>query len=116
VLCDRYLDSSLAYQGGASGVGEDAVLSLHTVGSDSLMPDRTLLLDLPPATGAERESARDGGHKDRFSERDATYRESVAEAFRALAINEPHRFRVIDAGGTPEEVTARLLAALEDLM
>jgi dTMP kinase len=116
VLCDRYIDSSLAYQGGASGVGENAIQSLHIVGSDGLMPDRTLLLELPLSIGAERETARDGDQKDRFGERDATYRESVADAFRALAINEPHRFRVIDASGTPEEVTARLLAALEDLM
>jgi dTMP kinase len=116
VLCDRYIDSSLAYQGGASGVGENAIQSLHIVGSGGLMPDRTLLLELPLSIGAERETARDGDQKDRFGERDALYRESVADAFRALAINEPHRFRVIDASGTPEEVTTRLVAALEDLM
>lgn len=116
VLCDRFLDSSIAYQGGGSGLGEDAIRNLHAVGSGEFMPDRTLLLDLPVAVGCEREHARDGADKDRFGERDAAYRESVADAFRSLAINEPERFRVIDASGSPEEVTARLLAALDDYL
>jgi dTMP kinase len=116
VLCDRFLDSSLAYQGGASGLGEDAVRSLHIVGCDALLPDRTLLLNLPAEIAAARETARDAEGKDRFGERDAAYREAVAEAFRMIAINEPERIHVIDASGSPEEVTARLLADLEDLL
>lgn len=116
VLCDRFLDSSLAYQGGGSGLGEDAIHALHQVGSNAFLPDRTLLLDLPRDTAEERETARDGDNKDRFGERDADFRESVAYAFRVLAMNEPERFRVIDAGGLPEQVTDRLVAALEDLL
>jgi dTMP kinase len=116
VLCDRYLDSSIAYQGGASGLGEEAIRSLHIVGCGGFMPNRTLLLELPAAIATQRETERDGGNKDRFGERDAVYRQSVADAFRILAINEPERFRVIDASGSPEDVTTRLTAALEDLL
>lgn len=116
VLCDRFIDSSLAYQGAASGLGVDAIRALHLVASDDFLPDRTLLLDLPGEIAAERQEARDGAHKDRFGERDATFHESVADAFRSLAVNEPQRFRVIDAGGSPEAVTDRLIAALEDLL
>jgi dTMP kinase len=116
VICDRFLDSSIAYQGGASGLGEDAIRSLHVVGCGGFQPDRTLLLELPAELAAQRESTRDGGRRDRFGERDALFRDSVAEAFRDIAINEPERVRVIDASGAPEEVTARLVAALDDLL
>ena len=116
VLCDRFLDSSLAYQGGASGLGEDAIRTLHLVGCGGVLPERTLLLDLPDEVAEERETARDGANRDRFGERDTLYRRSVAETFRNLAINEPERIRVVDASGTPEIVTERLLAALADLL
>ena len=116
VVCDRFLDSSLAYQGGASGLGDDAIRALHDVGSGGLLPDRTLLLDLPMFTAATRELERDGGNRDRFGERDAPFHKAVVESFRRLAAGEPDRFRVVDAKGSPEEVTARLLAALDDLL
>lgn len=116
VLCDRFLDSSMAYQGGGSGLGEDAIRTLHLVGCGGFLPDRTLLLDLPDEVAAEREAARDGGNRDRFGERDTIYRQSVAETFRELAINEPERIHVIDASGPAEAVTERLLAALHDLL
>ena len=116
VVCDRFLDSSLAYQGGADGLGEKAIRALHAIGSGGLLPDRTLLLDLPPSTAATREATRDGDVRDRFGARDATYRNAVAETFRRLAAGEPERFRSIDARGSEEDVTARLLAALDDLL
>jgi dTMP kinase len=116
VVCDRFLDSSLAYQGGADGLGDEAIRALHAIGSAGLLPDRTLLLDLPGATAESRESARDGEKKDRFGERDAGYRSAVAETFRRLAAEQPERFRCVDARGSEEDVTARLLAALGDLL
>ena len=116
VLCDRFIDSSLAYQGGADGLGDDAILLLHSVGSEALMPDRTLLLCLPPKEAAARASHRDRAGSDRFGARDADYHERVAAAFESLAVNEPERFRRIDALGTADKVTARLIAALEDLL
>jgi len=115
VVCDRFLDSSLAYQGGADGIGAEAIRSLHRIGSDGLLPDRTLLLVVPEALALAREAARDGGAADRFGARDRAFHRAVDQAFRALAADEPARFRTVDGEGDPAAVTARLLAALDDL-
>ena len=116
VLCDRFIDSSIAYQGLAGGLGTATVRKLHEIGSQGLYPDRTLLLELPGEAGTERARARDSGAGDRIGSRDASYHEGVAAAFSGLADVEKHRIRRIDASGDPEEVTPRLLAALEDLL
>jgi len=116
VLCDRFLDSSLAYQGGAGGVGEEAVRVLHAVGSGGLLPDRTLLLQVDPEAAAQRTSKRDSDGADRIGARDSAYHAQVAASFAALAEAESERFRTVDANGSAEEVTSRLLAALEDLL
>ena len=116
VLCDRFLDSSLAYQGLVGGVGADAVRRLHEIGSGGFLPDRTLLLRLETADAAARTEVRDIAGADRFGARDPAYHARVAAAFDALAEAEPERFRTVDAAGAPEQVTARLLAALEDLL
>lgn len=116
VLCDRFLDSSLAYQGGADGLGPDAIRSLHRVGSGGVLPDRTFVLDLELVTAVSREHARDGAALDRFGRRGLDYHAGVARAFRGLAEAEPERVRLIDASGEPAVVTARLVEALEDLM
>lgn len=116
VLCDRFLDSSLAYQGGAGGIGMAAIRQLHEIGSHGLLPDRTLLLDLPADDAKSREQARDEGGGDRFGRKGRDYHEGVAAAFRDLARSEPARYRIVDASGTPEGVTERLVAALSDLI
>jgi dTMP kinase len=116
VLCDRFLDSSIAYQGGAGGLGFDAIRRLHDVGSHGFMPDRTLLLQLSEAEGADRARSRDSGGADLIGGRDANYHRAVADAFARLAAEEPDRYRVIDASGAAEEVTERLLAELEDML
>lgn len=116
VLCDRFVDSSIAYQGGAGGLGFDAVRRLHAIGSHDFLPDRTLLLQLGEAEAHGRAHSRDEGAADLIGGRGADYHRQVATAFAALAAADPGRFRTIDAGGGPEEVTARLLAALEDLL
>jgi dTMP kinase len=116
VISDRFLDSSLAYQGGAGGLGLDAVRALHDVGSGGFLPHRTLLLQLSPEEAAERANRRDTGGADRIGARNASYHAAVAAAFAALAKAEPERFRTVDASESPEEVTPRLLAALEDLL
>ena len=116
VLSDRFLDSSIAYQGGAGGLGPVVIRQLHEVGSGGFLPDRTLLLELPGADAAERALERDGGGGDRIGSRDADYHASVAAAFRQIADDEPARFRIVDASGVPEEVTDRILAAIEDLL
>ncbi|SNS04718.1 thymidylate kinase [Sphingomonas laterariae] len=115
VLSDRFLDSSLAYQGGADGIGEAVIRQLHQVGSNGFLPDRTLLLALPEAEAAGRAAARDRGAADRFGARDAAYHARVAAAFAQLAAGDPARFRIVDSSGSAEDVTARLLAAIDDL-
>ena len=116
VISDRFVDSSIAYQGGAGGLGFEAIRALHRTGSGGFLPDRTLLLDLPEAEAERRAAGRDVEGPDLIGGRDADYHRGVAEAFRTLAAAEPERYRVIDAAGTADAVTARLLAALEDLL
>jgi dTMP kinase len=116
VICDRFLDSSRAYQGGADGIADADLLGLHQIGSEGLLPDRTLLLALPGGRGSERALLRDQGESDRFGARHADYHARVAEAFQQLASQEPHRFRVIDASGSPDDVTKRLIGAIVDLL
>jgi dTMP kinase len=115
VMCDRFLDSSLAYQGGPDGIDREALLALHRVGSDGLLPDRTLLLTLPEDEAMARARRRDRDGGDRFGARDAAYHGGVAAAFRALAADMPDRVRIVDALGEPDAVTARLLVALDGL-
>jgi len=116
VICDRFLDSSRAYQGGADGIADADLLGLHQIGSEGLLPDRTLLLALPDEKGSERALLRDQGETDRFGARNADYHAHVTEAFQRLATQEPGRFRVIDASGSPEDVTERLVGAIVDLL
>lgn len=116
VLCDRFLDSSLAYQGRAGGVGSEAVRALHAIGSGGLMPDRTLLLRLPPEEAAVRAAVRDGGAGDRIGARNAVYHDAVRAAFDRLAQTAPDRFRIIDASGPLDAVTGRLWAAVADFL
>ena len=115
VLTDRFLDSSLAYQGGAEGVSVEQLLALHAVGSGGLLPDRTLLLTLPADEAMRRAEARDRGGADRIGGRDTAFHARVAAAFASLANGEAYRFRSVDALGDADAVTERLLAALEGL-
>lgn len=116
VICDRFLDSSRAYQGVAGEMTDADIMQLHRIGSGGLLPDRTLLLAMADAEGAERARARDGGMADRIGGRDAAFHARVAAAFAHFAAQEPERVHCIDASGAAEEVTQRLLAALADLL
>jgi dTMP kinase len=116
VLSDRFLDSSLAYQGAAAGVGMETVRMLHDIGSLGFLPDRTLLLELPTETVAERLRVRDAEGSDRIGGRGREFHQRVERAFARLAEEEPERFRRVDASGAPTAVTARLFAAVEDLL
>jgi dTMP kinase len=115
VLSDRFLDSSLAYQGGALGLGLEAVRALHRFGSGDYLPDRTLLLELPESAAVERLVHR-GLAADRIEARGTAFHDAVAHAFRRLAEAEPGRVRRIDASGSPDDVTARILSTVEDLL
>ena len=115
VLLDRFVDSSLAYQGAARGLGVDRVRELNHFATGGLVPDRTLLLALDPAAGRARLAGR-GEEPDRLEAEDAAFFARVAAAYDDLAREEPERIRVIDAGGAEPEVLAAALAALEDLL
>ncbi|KPP85436.1 dTMP kinase [Erythrobacter sp. HL-111] len=116
VVCDRFVDSSRAYQGGAGGLGDAAILALHDFGSGGLRPDLTVLLDVAEAQVARRLAARDGAQSDAIGGRSANYHRAVAASFRRMAAADPAGIAVIDGAGEPEEVQARVLAALAPIM
>ena len=115
VICDRFVDSSRAYQGGAGGLGDDAITALHAFGSDGMRPDRVILLEGDEAALSARLAAR-GGAADAIEGRPAEYHRAVAQAFRTLAEADSQAFARIDAIGAPEDVHARILSALGDLL
>jgi dTMP kinase len=116
VISDRFIDSSRAYQGVAGGIDDAAVLALHGFGSRGLLPDRTLVLEVPPEIGAERAAARDGAAADRFAARERAFHDDVAAAFRRFAAAEPDRVRLIDAGGDVDTVAESVIEAVADLL
>ncbi|HJP97062.1 MAG TPA: dTMP kinase [Rhodanobacteraceae bacterium] len=112
VLCDRFTDASYAYQGGGRGVEVSRIAELERVVTDGLVPDLTLLLDLPVAHGRSRASQR--GAADRIeSERDDFF-ERVRSAYLERAQAEPGRFRIVDASQKPEQVLQSAVAAIEE--
>jgi dTMP kinase len=108
VLCDRYLDSSLAYQGGARGLGRGPVEQVNRFATSGLLPDLVVLLDLDPADGLRRRS-RD---PDRIEAQDLDFHRRVGDAFRDLAAADPERFCVVDAAAPVPEVATRVRAAV----
>lgn len=116
VLCDRFIDSSRAYQGGAGGLDDDDVMTLHRIGSKALLPDRTLVLMLPDNEAEVRAAVRDAGNVDRFGAKNSAYHKRVARGFAFFAETEPQRIHMVDASGGTEAVTARLMATIEDLL
>jgi dTMP kinase len=100
VLCDRYVDSSLAYQGIARGLGVDAVLELNLAAVQGVMPDRTFLLLVDPARAARRT----GRNRDRIEREDDAFRARVDAAYRELAERFPERIVPVDGNGSAEEV------------
>jgi len=114
VLLDRFVDSSLAYQGAGRGLGVEAVRAINDFATGGLAPDRTLLLRVDAATRARRQSVR-GEAPDRLEREDGTFFDAIAGAYDALAAAEPGRFRVLDAGASPPALLDAALAAVGDL-
>jgi dTMP kinase len=108
VVADRYLDSSLAYQGVARGLGIDQVLAVNVAATGGLCPDRTLLLRLPEGDAAAR---REGG-PDRIEAEHDAFHAAVADGFDQAAARFPERVRIVDAAGTREQVAARVREAV----
>lgn len=112
VVCDRYVDSSLAYQGTARGVGLEAVKNLNEWAMQDLYPDVTFLLDMP----AEEGLARLEGQPDRLEAEPGPFHQKVRDSFLTLAKLYPGRFVVVDATQTRREVHAKIMAELERLL
>lgn len=115
VVLDRFVDSSLAYQGAARGLGVEEVRSLNAFATGGLEPDRTLLLEVGLATGRARQSGR-GVAPDRLELEAEPFFAAVAEGYAALAKAEPGRIRRLDASCAPGEVLAAALEAVADLL
>jgi dTMP kinase len=115
VLLDRFVDSSLAYQGAGRELGVDAIAAINAFGTGGLAPDRTLLLRIDPAVGRAR-SARRGAPPDRLEQQPDAFFARIATAYDALAGADGERIRVIDADQPQSDVLADALAAIEDLL
>jgi dTMP kinase len=114
VLLDRFVDSSLAYQGAARGLGIEPIARLNAFATSGLVPDRTLLLRIDPITARSRQQSRMVA-PDRLEQEDQVFFETIAAAYDELAAGDPQRIRVLDADDTPEHVLALAVAALADL-
>jgi dTMP kinase len=115
VLLDRFVDSSLAYQGAGRGLGIEAVRELNLFATGDLSPDRTLLLDLDGESARRRADSR-GEAPDRLELEGQEFFDRIGRAYLALAAAEPERIRVLDASLPPAEVLAQALEALDDLL
>jgi len=115
VVLDRFVDSSLAYQGEGRGLGVDEIRAINEFGTGGLTPDRTLLLDIDPATGQLRLDDR-GGELDRLEREGREFFARIGDAYRRLAEREPERFRVIDARAGVDKVAADVVEAVADLI
>ena len=115
ILLDRFVDSSLAYQGAGRALGIEAVRAINAFATGGLTPDRTLLLQVDPATGRARQADR-GEAPDRLEQEDGAFFSAIADAYASLAAAEPQRVRAIDASAPPAAVLAAALDALADLL
>jgi dTMP kinase len=111
VVQDRYLDSSVAYQGAGRVLDPEEVRGLSTWATEGLLPDLTVLLDLEPAVARQRRGGR--AAEDRLESEQDDFHERVRSAFLALAAAAPERFVVVDAALPEQEVAARIRAAVE---
>jgi len=106
VLCDRFYDSTTAYQGGARGIDGEMIDSLNAFASGKCQPDLTILLDLPPEVGFERAGRRQEtkGEYDRFEQENLDFHRQVRKSFLELAVRHPERIKVVDADRSREEI------------
>lgn len=114
VLCDRFADSTRAYQGKVGQVDTRLLDGLERVTIGDLKPDLTIILDLPVETGITRAAARRGADTpDRFESEQVDFHQKLRDAYREIALNEPQRCMLIDAAGTPEEVAEKVWGAVQ---
>ncbi len=115
VLLDRFVDSSLAYQGAGRELGVERVRAINLLATAGVEPDRTLLLRISPGTGRARQGTR-ALAPDRLEQENEAFFARVATAYEELARAEPQRFRALDAERAPEEVLGQALRAIADLL
>ena len=115
VLLDRFVDSSLAYQGAGRELGIEQVRQINLFATAGLSPDRTLLLRVAPATGRARQDGR-GEEPDRLEREGERFFEAIARAYEEFAREEPARIRTIDAEQPPKRVLEQALSEIEDLL
>ena len=116
VLCDRYLDSSLAYQGGARNLGIDAVLNINLFATEGTYPDLTLLFDIEPKLGLERIAANKGREVNRLDLEKISFHEGVRNTFHELAKRYPDRYVIVDASKSVDEVVENAYKAIKERM
>lgn len=116
VVCDRYIDSTRAYQGGEGRLPDEEIMAIHRLGTGGFMPDLTLLLEVDPATVAARLALRDAAGSDRIGGRDAEYHAKVARRFAAIADAEPGRVARIAGNGDAHAVHAAVMQAVRTRM
>jgi dTMP kinase len=114
VICDRFSDSSVAYQGYGRGLGPDDVRLANRIATQGLVPDLTVLLDVPVEVGLGRKAGESA--PDRIGQEGAEFHERVRQGYLAMAAEEPERFLVMDATLAPEEITERIWRRLEPLL
>jgi len=119
VVCDRFSDSTLAYQGYGGGVAQEELRALKLIAIGDIVPDRTVLVDLPIAAGLKRRETGSTADLTRFetdvAEHGTTFHERVRDGYRRLAAGEPERWRVIDGSSSPEAVAEAVWSAVADL-
>ena len=117
VVCDRFADSTIAYQGHGEGLDREQLRDVERLATGGLEPDVTVLVDVPPEVGLARRAGGDAAQLTRFetgARHDLAFHQRVRSGFLALAAAEPRRWRVVDGVGTPDEVEARIVAAMKD--
>lgn len=112
VLCDRYADSTTAYQGAARALPAEDVAALNKFATHSLEPDLTILLDIPVEEGLARADRRDCGKADRMGAQSVAFYNAVRNSFLQLARENPHRFEVVSSAGSPEETFEKIKNAV----
>ena len=120
VVCDRFTDSSIAYQGAGRGLGWKTVLDLDRIACRGLVPDLTLCIDIDTKTGLARARSRNrtdaGKQESRLDEQSVEFHEKARAAYHELARREPARFRLIQGEGAPEEIAARVWETVSQIL
>ena len=114
VVCDRYADSTMAYQGHGHGLSREMIDNVTRIAVGSCWPDLTLILDAPVAVGLQRAQQRGGGAEDRYERMGVAFHERLRQGFHEIARRDPKRCRLIDATGTPDAVASAIWLAVQE--